>query len=440
MVRRTAGDVVSPQRLVICVAFACSLAVKLAGVAYMNRYLAWNLMAPDTQDQYRVLALNLLEHRGYQFNDDYRDATRIAPGFPLYLAAVYKLAGLQAPTWLFGVFNAVSRAVVTCLILALAFRAFGAWPALLAASIHALDPWEAFWTPFVLKESLAVLLSVVAVCAVAWMLESGRSTHAAVAGVAIALAALTRYATLGWFGVALGLLVLCAAAGHLSAKSAARLAVAMTVGLLLGLSPWLMRNRQVFGKPLLYTQPGYAFYVSNGPGTERVRDTSGYSGWSTIDEASAREIARRHPDASARDAALFRSAVVHAVSNPVGTATTIGARLVNMWRPTFVGASTANVLVLGVPFCALLLAALAGAALDWKRREGSRVPARLAIYGAVGFYVVLHLIFWSEIRYRQYVTPFLSIFAGVAAAAACRRQLGACVGSARRPRYHDSVL
>jgi hypothetical protein len=36
------------------------------------------------------------------------------------------------------------------------------------------------------------------------------------------------------------------------------------------------------------------------------------------------------------------------------------------------------------------------------------------VASVVGFYVLVHVFYWSEIRYRQYVTPFLWIYAGVA--------------------------
>ena len=54
-----------PARRLVWAVMLCSLVVKLAGVAYMQRYLAWNLVAPDTRDQYRPLAISLVEGRGY---------------------------------------------------------------------------------------------------------------------------------------------------------------------------------------------------------------------------------------------------------------------------------------------------------------------------------------------------------------------------------------
>src|SRR5207249_150001 len=176
----------------------------------------------------------------------------------------YRVFGDESPVWGIGALNALMRAVMTCLVYVLALRAFGPTVALMAAAIHAVDPWEAFWSAFVLKESLAVLLSIVAIMLVAQTLQSRSSGAGVAAGIAIAIASLTRYATLGLFVWTLVLFAWCAWRGIIDAKSAGRIAGAVTLGLIIGLSPWLLRNRSVLGAPIVYAQPGYYFYVSNG--------------------------------------------------------------------------------------------------------------------------------------------------------------------------------
>ena len=395
----------------VCV---CSIAVKLLGVAYMNSYLAWNLVPPDTRSVYRPLALSLANGTGYQLGGDPRAATRVAPGFPVYLAAVYRASGDDAPVWLLGVLNAFMRAGITCLVYLLALRAFGAAPALFAGLVHAIDPWEAFWSAFVLKESLAVLLSIAAIALVARTLSSRSFVPGIFAGLAIAAASLMRYATLGLFAWTLLLLAWCAWRRLVDVRAAVRIAGAITLGVFVGLSPWLLRNRAVLGVPVVYTQAGYYLFVSNGPGTEKKIDTWGYSGLSTADVRKAEAIAGQHRGVVDRDSAFFREAIGHIVSHPLDAAALVVGRFVNMWRPTFEGASPANIVILGGWFCVFAVASIAGlvqapqvVAVDG--RDTVRV-----LYWAVLFYVLLHAAFWSEIRYRQYATPILAVFAGVA--------------------------
>jgi hypothetical protein len=167
------------------------------------------------------------------------------------------------------------RSVVTCPVYWLALRAFGATPAVFAGAWHAIDPWEAFWSAFVLKESLAVLLSITAIVLVSRALDRCSERVCVFAGIAIAFASLTRYATLGLFAWTLLLFAWCALRAMFDLKSAARLAAAVTLGVIVGLSPWLIRNRAALGVTVVYTQPGYYLYVSNGPGTEKHADTWG---------------------------------------------------------------------------------------------------------------------------------------------------------------------
>ena len=407
----------TPSRaLTLALVLCLSLVVKLAGVAYMNRYLAWNLVAPDARGLYVPLARDLVQGKGYQIDGNYQDATRIAPGFPLMLAAVYRIAGVDVPVWWLGALNALMRVGTTLLVFALASRAFGDRAGVAAAIVHALDPWEAFWSGFVLKESLAVLLSMLAVYLVVRTLERPTWLRGAAAGAAIGFASLTRFATLGFFPALLAFLSFGAARRLFPWQTALRHAAAATLGLVLALAPWLVRNVALFGGPFVYTQAGLYFFVSNGPGAERAPDTWGYSGQSTGDIEAARSQLGLRPRSSyaEREAVLARGTFAYLATHPRVIVPLVAARFVNMWRPTFAGSSTSNLVVLGLPYCVTMLAAIAGLVAGLR---GPWSSARLVLYWGVGFYVLLHAVFWSEIRYRQYVTPLLAVFAGYAAVA-----------------------
>ena len=394
--------------------FALSLTVKLAGVAYMNRNLGWNLVAPDARDSYVPLAKDLAQGKGYQLEGNHLAATKLAPAYPLFLAAVYRIAGFDVPTWVFGVLNALMRAATTLLVFALAARAFGERAGSVAAVIHAVDPWEAFWTAFVLKESLAVLLSIAGIYLAVRALERPTWLRGGLAGAVIGLASLTRFATLGFFFVLLALFAVAATRGRIATHTALRLAAAATFGVVLALSPWLARNMSLLGGPFVYTQAGLYLFVSNGPGAERAPDTKGYSGLSTGDLTNVPAVYRRKRPYARREAELVSTTVTHVATHPFVFARLVAARVVNMWRPTFAGSSWSNLIVLGLPYCVMLAAAIAGVAIGVRHPPS---PAQQVLYWTVGFYVLLHAVFWSEIRYRQYVTPLLSAFAGYAAVA-----------------------
>jgi 4-amino-4-deoxy-L-arabinose transferase-like glycosyltransferase len=398
--------------LAIALLLCGSLAVKLAGVAYMNRNLAWNLLAPDARDVYRPIAISLVEGGGYQLDGDRLRATKVAPGFPVYLAAVYRVFGIDAPIWWLGVLNALMRTGTTLLVYLLAARAFGSATGFAAGALHALDPWEAFWSAIVLKESLAVLLSVLAIYALVRAFDARSWQAGAAAGIALGAASLTRFATLGLFPWTLFLIALAAARRIVDRRAASRLAMAVTLGLIAGLSPWIVRNYPLFGGPMVFTRVGYYFFLSNGPGTERSPDTSGYSGYSPADQNRGRQMVPPGSGYTRRQVSLLGGTMAHLAAHPRIAVTLIAARAVNMWRPTFAGSSIGNIVVLGASYSMLMVAALVGLMLGLGRRDERQRSARFVLYGTVAFYIVLHAAFWSEVRYRQYAMPLLTAFAG----------------------------
>ena len=415
------------RRVTLILLFTVSLLAKLGGVAYMNRYLAWNLMAPDTVGSYRPLAISVLAGDGYQLAGDHARATKVAPGFPLYLAGIYKLFGADVPIWWLGVLNALMRAGVTLLVFLLAARAFGPLAGAAAGLIHALDPWEAFWTAFVLKESLAVLLSVLAVLLIVRALDRPTWLRGTLAGLILAAASLTRFATLGLFPWTMLLLAVCGLRGLVPGRSAVRLAGAVTLGVLVGIAPWVARNYLVMGRLTVHTRAEFYFFVSNGPGAERGPDTSGYAGFSGGDLKEIPNLVPRGTPRAKWHATLAEKTAEHLLTHPALAGRLVLSRFINLWRPTFAGSSLSNQALLGVPYCVMMCAAVIGLVLGIGRPRvwpSPAVPAsptagrdRLVLYWAVSFYVVLHLLFWSEIRYRQYITPFLAAFAGCAVAA-----------------------
>lgn len=338
---------------ILTLLFCGSLAVKLAGVAYMNANpaLNWNLVAPDTRGSYLPLAQSMLQGRGYRIGTGERSKVEgTAPGFPMYLVVVFRVFGTGVPTWALGVLNALMRATTTLLVYGLAFRAFGDRAALAAGVIHSLDPWEAFWTAFVLKESLAVMLSILALGLTVQMLERPTWWRAACAGVVLAAAGLTRYASLGLWPVVFLLVAIATVKYGLRGPSAIKAAIAFTLAFAAGMSLWIVPNYAHLGGPIAYMRPGLNLFVSNGPGAEQAPDTWGYSGLSIGSVKAAHDIEQRQDSPTKRELALFRATVVHLVTHPQAAARLAGARFVNMWRPTFVHSSAANVLVLGVTY------------------------------------------------------------------------------------------
>jgi O-antigen ligase len=101
----------------------------------------------------------------------------------------------------------------------------------------------------------------------------------------------------------------------------------------------------------------------------------------------------------------------------------MGGKLVNMWRPVWAGSSLRTWMVLGVPYLLMMALALPGLALARKHPPPDS-PAVIVLYALILFYVMGHTIFYSMIRERQYIEPFLIAFAGYTLSLLLKRREG----------------
>jgi len=390
-----------------------ALAARFAGVVLGILILGDMLVAEDSHGVYLPIAQNLAAGKGYQFYGTHYDATRIPPLYPIWLALLMATVGPQVPLWLSGLFNAAFRAGGCVLLYLLARRYFGERAARWAFALYLLDPWEALWVGYLLKESLAVPLFLLGVWQLGRLADAPSGRTAALAGATIGLATLARYPS-GALWIA-GLLVVIwilrregGGARHLLRRGV-RLVAALTTGMLLVLSPWLVRNWRVTGQPVLSTHfVGRYFYTSNSP--SRVLDTRGYAEAQGLDFALLRRTnAEQKPIQG--EGRLFLHALRELLGRPDHIIVRIATKVANMWRPTFGVSSLRNLLILALPYCVLMLLALGGIVVAVRQR----LPC-LAIVAPLAVMIAIHLVFWAEVRNRQYPMPLLHAFGGLAVA------------------------
>jgi 4-amino-4-deoxy-L-arabinose transferase-like glycosyltransferase len=383
-----------------------ALAARIAGVFFSQRFLP--VVASDTVTTYLPIARSLLAGTGFQLDGSSAAAARIPPIYPLWLAALMCLTGPDLPAWVVGASNAVFRAIGCALLYVICRHVFGRRAAIAAAAIYILDPWEWFWSGFLLKESLAVPLLLL--CVYALVRETDRPAKLGFffAGVLIGIATLTRVANGAlWFSGAAAAWVAASTSTSSRRLRAATSVAAMSAGMLVAISPWLIRNWKVVGEPVLTTHfIGQKLYTSNGPGVGSVTD--GY--YSPRIDPSVTPGMKDSADATDRERAFARITLQHMVTHPGEMTLRERDKIVNMWRPTFRGSSARNFVVLGLPYLGLMLLSAAGIIIAVRRR----IPSGGVAVPLVVFFLV-HLVFRGEIRNRQYLVPLLYAYAGLAA-------------------------
>jgi len=245
----------------------------------------------EDRDAYREIAENLATYRVYGLGKDGEPRpTAYRP--PLYPVMLAKLAGegLQVTPvrvailhWLLGMGTVVLTWMVAEQIGDKRQETGDDWqttdwlPAV-AAILVAADPILLHWSTYVMTETLAAFLAILALYALVRFHFDRRPMNAAFVGCALGLAILCRPTFLPWAGLCgLGLLFLQASGGRKPPDASAgregwlvqtcrRVANLATLGLVAAIVvfPWGYRNCQQFGKPIITTtHGGYTLYLAN---------------------------------------------------------------------------------------------------------------------------------------------------------------------------------
>jgi hypothetical protein len=219
---------------------------------------------PLTHDEHEYLALahNIAEGRGFTYPappPGVPEPERFgrAPVYPVFLAGIDLIypGGDLVPV--VKAVQAALGAVGIWLIAIIAGRVSGGRGATVAAWIAAIHP-PLVWTPaYVFSETLYMVLALGTVIAAERARSADASGRWLGCGLLGGLAALTRPAHL-FFLLLLGF--------YLLARRALVPAVLASVGALLVIAPWTVRNWQEYGRPILIaSEGGITFWTGNHP-------------------------------------------------------------------------------------------------------------------------------------------------------------------------------
>jgi hypothetical protein len=282
-----------------------------------------------------------------------------------------------------------------------------------------------------MTETLATFLAVVALLTLGIAGRSGTARASLLAGLAIALATLSRPTFLSW-GI-LAVLALLIVPGQqskvITTPAAPRWrwvpAVACLVGLVIGLSPWVIRNWVQVGRPIATTaHGGYTFLLANnGDYFRHLRDEGWGKVW-TSEALVARwqtEVERaRANDELSRDRLAYQLAWHDIRQQPAMFATACMVRLGRFWSV--------------IPHRLTIDESAPRTALRWSVGVGYALEHALMLIGIARLlrgaaaskcwlwalllmicFTGAHLFYWTDMRMRAPVVPAECLFAVVGA-------------------------
>lgn len=310
----------------------------------------------------------------------------------------------------------------------------GGWSPV-AALFVAMDPILLRQTTLVMTETLATFLSIASLWLLARSQATQRAWDAAAAGVVVGLAILCRPTFLPWSLVVVALMALQGGAWQSRFMRCAAFAVCMAAVLM----PWIVRNQRLFGKPIATTtHGGYTLLLGN---------NASYYDWvvsgKPIAEWDARSL-KSHEfagvttthtphDELTYDAACYDQARQTIYERPAVFSYLTIYRISQLWSPlpnvTKADASSLRRKLrypIAVWYVIILSLALAAAICGWRdlvsfgatvgNSQPHTVKAVLRllhspwVYGLAMcvVFTAIHSIYWSNLRMRAPLMPFIA--------------------------------
>jgi len=374
------------------------------GLALRAAAIAGYGHTPESDElAYQSMARNLLDGNGIV--DNMGNYAMYNVGYPLFVLAPTFFAfgdGILAARVCNLLLGGLS--IVLCYALA---REAGAGRAgrLFAAGIWALYLPASIYGVYLLKENLMVPLMLGIMCCALRLLKAPSGRLAVGCGLLFGLIALSGNAALALAGaVVIALLLAPLSFRQRLGHSALILLLAGAVA-----APWMIRNMQVIGAPVLNTNGGFNLYLGNNPAATgmfvSIKDTPRGESW---------EILRQTGEVQASET-LKNDAIAWIKENPTRFISLALKKAAYFWMPPFhegkgkqSTAEKAVRLMWALQFLTLAAAAFGSLAIA-RLRNRQLLILWLAIVG----YTAGHMLFYVLFRYREPIMPMLGVIAAL---------------------------
>jgi 4-amino-4-deoxy-L-arabinose transferase-like glycosyltransferase len=387
--------------------FVTAFALRLALVVLLRDIHVGPTGISSADDvEFDVLAKNLASGEGYR-NVNGRLTSFRAPGWPLFLAGIYVVAGEQ-PALVY-IVNCLLGALSCLLAYALGRELLSPRAAWLAGWLTALFLPHAWFATLFYSENLFVPL----LGASAWLLirqQSGGSMWLVLlGGLLVGCAVLTRPFAL----LLLPLWGLALLASGTTIWNRLLAPVLLGLGALVIVAPWTWRNHVVHGHPVLVaTNGGSTFYGSNNDRV--VREWRLWGAWVSTVDLPGRDEIMAAPDEVSHDQVEWQLGMDWVKAHPhkaMLIAPLKVARLI-FWVPDFDGGPRWYYAVRGLCYLPYLVLLLVGA---WSCFTGaSGRPGWAVIHLTMLATVITAIIFWGTPRFRDANAPLLMLYPALA--------------------------
>lgn len=350
---------------------------------------------------YDLVGMNLVQHGQFCEVRDKPTASR-GPGYPLFLAGIFAVFGhnLVAARLI----QALVSAATCFLIFLIGREVFDEETGLVASAISGVYPHFIYYSGYLLIETLYCFLVADVVLVCCRLARKPTFTLLAVCGLLFSLTVLTKASFLVVLPLFLAILLFVWGPGK---RDSYKHAAVIVLFFLAGQAPWVARNYLALDS-LVLTESGGGLNLLRASRTFELYDRQQYA----EELQTPVQIAGAKLGEIERDRYFRRESLAFIAEHPWYMIKLAARKFSTFWgmyprRDHTYSQSYAVLFVVSVAsFVPLLLFAVFGAATSLRlwRQE-------LFLYGAIVSFTLLHMVFWSEGRYRVPIMPYVILFA-----------------------------
>lgn len=391
-VRRLADTPLQASLLLFGLALALRLLVNglVLGFGFISGY---------DSDDYLAIAIHLLQGQGMVVDVGVPTALR-PPFYPLFIAAVYGVAGIDNLVAL-KIAESLIGALTCVLIYLIGRTLFGALTGLAAGLIGSAYPILIFYTGAVSTENLFAFLLALVVYLLLRAADKPGLPVLVLCGVVLALATLTRPTTL----LLPPFILLWAWLVRGSFAQAFRMTLIIGIAMLLTILPWTVRNYYVMGEPVLITTVGgRTFWGANNP--VAVADPEKIGRWISYTRLPHDDELEQLGELEV-ESRSYELGTQYLRENPQVVPRLLLAKLTRFWTP-LPNRDTTEQLISIFSYGMLLPFAVVGLVIDMRRRQQMR---SLLLVLVMLIFVINTLVFYGSTRLRLPIEPYIVILA-----------------------------
>jgi 4-amino-4-deoxy-L-arabinose transferase-like glycosyltransferase len=355
--------------------------------------------------EFNELAHQVALGHGYALQPGHPTAFR-APGFPLFLAGIYYLAGQHYPL-IYLIFSALG-AIACVLTFLVALELVGRTLALLAAALATIYIGDVYFATVFASESLYLVCFGLSLWLFLRYLKSGSSAELFFSAISLGWGILTR-------PFALLLIPLFVSVLIWNMWKSKRLHLVQTLLFAIipmaVVAPWTVRNYTVFHQfVLVANNGGSTFYQGN---NDRVlHDPHYYGGWISTTELPYRNLIDATPDEVSHDREEWHLGIQWVKEHKRSMPLLCFYKLVRMWLPDIASENRKYVMLQLIGATPLIFLSLIGLFRCLLHRRYWTEEWVLA-HGVIAITVITALVFFGSPRYRDGILPVLMVYAAV---------------------------